>query len=80
MALVLDVMPGQANDAPLFVPLLDQTLARVPVEEAVGDKAFDSDDLREVCLEREVNPNIPLKSNRDPEQRAMDPAGYKERN
>ena len=50
------------------------------VDEAVGDKAFDGDELREACLAREVNPNIPLKANRDPDKWAMDPVGYKERN
>jgi len=79
--LAVDIVPGQANDAPLLVPILDQTLARVPdVEEIVGDKGFDGDALREACLDREVNPNIPLKSNRDPERWAFDPVGYKDRN
>jgi transposase len=77
----LDVVPGQANDAPLLVPLLDKSLARVPdMQEIVGDKGFDGDRLREECLKRDVNPNIPLKSNRDPEAWTMDPQGYKERN
>lgn len=79
--IAFDVVPGQANDAPLLVPLLDETLERVPeVQEVVGDKGFDGDKLREACLEREVNPNIPLKSNRDPEAWAMDAEGYRERN
>lgn len=79
--IALDIVPGQANDAPLLVPLLDETLKRVPdAEEIVGDKGFDGDQLREECLNREVNPNIPLKSNRNPEAWAMDPKGYKERN
>jgi transposase len=79
-ALAVDVVPGQAGDAPLFVPMLDRTLERVAVDEAVGDKAFDGDDLRCECVERDVNPNIPLKSNRDPESWAWDKEGYKERN
>lgn len=79
--LAVDVVPGQANDAPLLIPILDQTLARVPdVEEIVGDKGFDGDRLREACLDREVNPNIPLKSNRDPDRWHFDPVSYKERN
>ena len=79
--LAVNVVPGQANDAPLLVPLLDQTLERVPdVDEVVGDKGFDGDRLREECLDRDVNPNIPLKANRDPERWAWDPIGYKERN
>jgi transposase len=79
--LAVDAVPGQAGDAPLLVPMLDKTLGRVPaVDELVGDKAFDGDRLREECLERDVNPNIPLKANRDPERWAFDAEGYKERN
>jgi hypothetical protein len=72
-ALAVDVVPGQAGDAPLFVPMLDRTLERVAVDEAVGDKGFDGDELRAECIERDVNPNIPLRSNRDPERWAWDP-------
>ena len=79
--IAVDVVPGQANDAPLLVPMLDRTLDRVPViDEIVGDKGFDGDELRSACLARDVNPNIPLKSNRDQERWAWDPEGYKERN
>jgi transposase len=79
--IAVDVVPGQASDAKLLVPLLDQTLQRVPVvDELVGDKGFDGDQVRSACLKRGVNPNIPLKSNRDPERWAWDPEGYKERN
>ena len=80
-ALAVDVVPGQAGDAPLLVPMLDRTLERVEViDELVGDKAFDGDDLRRECIDRDVNPNIPLKANRDPESWAWDREGYKERN
>ncbi len=79
--LAVDVVPGQAGDAPLLVPMLDRTLGRVPgVDEVVGDKGFDGDRLREACRERRVNPNIPVKSNRDPDRWPFDPAGYRERN
>jgi hypothetical protein len=68
-ALAVDVVPGQAGDAPRLVPLLDRTLGRVgAIDELVGDKGFDGDRLREQCLERDVNPNIPLKANRDPQR------------
>jgi transposase len=80
-ALAVDVVPGQAGDAPLLVPMLDRTLERVgSVDELVGDKAFDGDELRCECIERDVNPNIPLKAGRDPECWAWDAEGYKERN
>ena len=80
-AVAVEVAPGQAGDAPLMVPMLDRTLRRVPViDEVVGDKGFDGDKLRSECLDRDVNPNIPLKANRDPDRWAWDPEGYKERN
>jgi transposase len=80
-ALAVDVVPGQAGDAPLLEPMLDRTLARVPViDELVADKAFDGDALREHCLERDVDPNIPLKANRDPGRWAWYAEGYRERN
>jgi transposase len=71
------VVPGQAHDAPQLVRMLD----RVPViDEIVGDKGFDGDQLRCDCLDWDVNPNIPLKANRDPRAWAWDPDGYRERN
>jgi transposase len=78
--LAVDVVPGQAGDAPLLEPLLDATLDRVPeVEEVVGDKGFDGDGQREACLDRDVIPMIPNKKNRiDPWP--FDPAAYRERN
>ena len=80
-ALEVDVVPGQAGDAPLLEPMLDRTLERVgAIDEVVADKAFDGDELREACLERDVNPNIPLKANRDPQRWAWDPESYRERN
>ena len=80
-ALAVDVVPGQAGEAPRLVPLLDRALGRVEViDEVVRDKAFDGDRLRERCLERDVSPDIPLKSNRDPQRWAWDKEGYRERN
>ena len=72
----VDIVPGQAGDAPLLVPMLERT----EVDEIVGDKGFDGDQLRCDCLNREVNPNIPLKKNRDPDLWAFDADNYKERN
>ena len=77
----MDVLPGQAHDAPHLVPMLDRTLRRVPaVDEVVGDKGFDGDRLREACLERDVNPNIPIKANRPQDRWAWGGDGYRERN
>lgn len=78
--IAVDIVPGQAGDAPLLVPMLDRTRDRVEVDEVVGDKGFDGDELRCACLDREVNPNIPLRANRDPDLWAFDPDSYKERN
>jgi transposase len=78
--IAVDVVPGQAGDAPLLVPMLDRTLGRTEVEEVVGDKAFDGDRLRCDCLDREVNPNIPLRANRDPEAWAFDADSCRQRN
>lgn len=64
-AIAVDVVPGQAGDAPLLEPMLDATLGRVPVvDELVGDKGFDGDPQRHACIERDVFPNIPNKANR----------------
>ena len=79
-AVVVDVVPGQANDAPLLEPMLDRTIERVPVfDELVGDKGFDGDGQRGACINRNVFPNIPNKRNRvDPW--GFLPEGYRERN
>jgi transposase len=80
-ALEVDVVPGQAGDAPLLVPMLDRTLERVRViDELVGDRAFDGDDLRCVCIDRDVNPNIPLQANRGLDLWAGDGGRPMERN
>ena len=76
----VDVVPGQAHDAPLLEPMLDATHKRVPVfDELVGDKAFDGDPQREACIDRDVFLNAPNKKNR------VDPwpfmaESYRERN
>jgi transposase len=79
-AIAVEVIPGQASDAPRLEPMLKQTLRRVEViDEFTGDKGFDGDAQREACLDREVFPNIPNRKNRlDPWP--FDPDGYKERN
>jgi transposase len=80
-ALAVDVVPGQAGEAPRLVPLLERALRRVgALDEVVADKGFDGDRLREQCLARDVSPNIPLKANRDPERWACDADSYRERN
>jgi transposase len=64
-AIAVDVVAGQASDAPLLEPLLDRTLERVGViDELVADKGFDGDPQRHACIERDVAAVIPNKSNR----------------
>jgi transposase len=79
-AVAVDVVPGQAGDAPLLEPMLDKTRERVPhFDELVGDKGFDGDEQRQACIDRNVFPNIPNRSNRT-EPWPFDAEGYKERN
>ena len=79
-AIVVDVIPGQASDAPLLEPMLDKTIQRVPhFDELVGDKGFDGDQQRLSCIDRDVFPNIPNRQNRV-EPWPFLPEGYRERN
>jgi transposase len=79
-AVAVNVIPGQANDAPQLAPMLKASWQRLRViDEMVGDKGFDGDAQRFACLARGVFPNIPSRKNRiDPWP--YDPEGYKERN
>jgi len=79
-AIAVDVVPGQAGDAPLLEPLLEKTMRRVGVvDELVGDKGFDGDPQRLACVERDVATVIPNKSNRV-EPWPFDAAAYRGRN
>jgi transposase len=79
-AIAVDVVPGQAHDAPLLEPMLDDTLERVPViDELVADKGFDGDPQRHACIERDVAAVIPNKSNRT-EPWPFDAVVYRGRN
>jgi transposase len=63
-AIAVDVVPGQAHDAPLLEPMLAATAERVVIDEVVADKAFDGDPQRQACVNRDAFPNIPNKANR----------------
>jgi transposase len=79
-AIAVDVVPGQASDAPLLEPMLDATRDRVPVfDELVGDRGFDGNPQRHACLDRGVFPNIPNKQNRVDRWPFL-ADGYRERN
>lgn len=60
----MDVVPGQASDAPLIGPMLDATAERVVVDEVVADKGFDGDPQRHAGIDRDIFPNIPNEVNR----------------
>lgn len=79
-AVVVEVVPGQAGDAPLLEPMLERTIERVPhFDELVGDKGFDGDEQRVACIDRDVFPNIPNRVTRK-EPWAFLSEGYVERN
>jgi transposase len=64
--IAVDLAEGQRNDAPLALPVLGkakEALGRI--DEVLGDKGFDSDEIRGACLEEhDALPVIPNKSNR----------------
>ena len=75
-----EVVAGQCHDAPLLEPLLDKVEKRLPnLDEVVADKAFSGEPQRQACVDRNLAPQVPNKSN------AVDPwpydkKAYKERN
>ena len=64
--ITVDIAEGQRNDAPLALPVLaraKQALGRI--DEVLADKAFDSDEIRDACLEEhDALPVIPNRANR----------------
>jgi transposase len=64
--IAVDVVGGQRNDAPLALPVLAEAKGALGrIDEVLGDKAFDSDEIRKTCLdEHDALPVIPNKKNR----------------
>jgi len=64
--IAVDVAEGQRNDAPLACPVLAEAAAALGgFDEVLGDKAFDTDAIREACLEgHDALPVIPNRRNR----------------
>ena len=62
----VDIAEGQRNDAPLALPVLAQAKAALGrLDEVLGDKGFDSDEIRGACLdEHDALPVIPNRVNR----------------
>jgi transposase len=75
-----EVVPGQDHDAPHLEPLLDKVEERLPnLDEVVADRAFAGEPQRLACLDRDLAPQVPNKSNTvDPWP--YDKKAYKERN
>jgi transposase len=76
---VLRLTPGQAGDAPQFDAVLAAVPAACPVEEAVMDRGYDSDDIRDALVERDIAPVIPSTASRA-EPIWHDAERYKDRN
>jgi transposase len=77
--LALCLSPGQAGDAPRFLPLLGETLARCQgVRAALADRAYSSRRNRAGCQERGIEAVIPSRSN-EKEQADYDREKYKRR-
>jgi transposase len=78
-AVAVDVAPGQVHDAPLLEATLDAATARVTVDEVVADKAYAGEPQRQACVNRDLAPQVPNKSNAtDPWP--FDAQAYRERN
>jgi transposase len=62
----VDIAEGQRNDAPLALPVLARAKAALGrIDEVLADKAFDSDGIRDACLEEHAAlPVIPNRVNR----------------
>ena len=63
-ALVIMLTPGQQNDATVAKAVLDAVPADCPVQAAVMDKAYDSDDIRNTLRHDGIQAVIPSKTNR----------------
>lgn len=82
--IAVDVAEGQRNDAPRALPVLAEAKKALGrIDEVLGDKGFDSDEIRGACLEEhDALPVIPNRANRtgprpwDAEMREW----YKQRN
>jgi transposase len=70
---------GQRHDAPLFPEVLGAALEVSDFECVVGDKAYDSDAIREDLFARDLVAVIPSKANRK-ESVPLEPELYRKRN
>ena len=56
--------PGQRGDAAVFPLVLADVPEACPVEFVVADKAYDSDDIRDALVDRDIAPVIPSTASR----------------
>ena len=75
--LAFHLTPGEAADCKAYERLIDQP--DQPPDALLGDKAYDTDDIRKDLKERGIKPVIPPKSNRRVQFR-YDKVLYRERN
>ena len=71
--------PGQRHDARAFPAVFAALPAGCDPGWGVGDRAFDSDDIRGALLDRDIAPCIPSRAN-SAEPVEHDPGMYRERN
>jgi transposase len=58
------ITPGQQHDATVVDAVLEAVPDECPIEAAVMDKAYDSDEIRANLKEQKIKPVIPTKKNR----------------
>jgi transposase len=58
------ITPGQQHDATVVDAILETVPPECPIEAAVMDKAYDSDEIRANLKKQKIMPVIPTKKNR----------------
>jgi len=58
------ITPGQQHDSTVVDAVLEVVPDACPIQAAVMDKAYDSDEIRANLKEQKIKPVIPTKSNR----------------
>ena len=71
--------PGQRHDAAVFEDLMDAVPPDCQPTKAVGDKAYDSEEIRDALMDDGIKPVIPSKKNAVNPVR-LDKKAYRERN
>jgi transposase len=61
---VVVLTPGECHDAKAFPEVFGAIPESCPAEYAVMDKGYDSDDIRDALVDRDIAPVIPSTANR----------------